>query len=359
MNLFHKLFSRRPRESAPQLTRWQRDALAQSANPNGAPTYALLNEMQKDAMVQTVLTLKQLSVVAAPWRVFPCDSTPESQNRAQFAEEAFARLQGTPQGILQQAMDSFAKGWSIQELVWTADKGRVWLEAVRPKDPALFGLDVDPFGKVQGVILRLPGEAERRLPRDKFVVHVHRASYDHPAGRSDLVAALPHWQAKRALLAAWRLHLERFASPTVLGKFERGLAPEEQVSLLDALQNLHRNAAIVFPSEIEVSAIGGSKESSTGFQEAIDFHNREIARAVLGQTLTTDEGRRVGSMALGKVHFQVMLMQVEALRREFADAVMTEQVLRPLIDLNFGPGPIPRFEFEPAQPGAFATGVLA
>lgn len=354
MNLFRRQRARnRP---TPQLTRWQMDALARSSAPPDAPSYALLDEMQRDAMVQTALTLKKLGVLAAGGRVVPADGSAEARRRARFVEEAFARMEGSPVTVLEAAMDAFAKGWSVQELLFESDSRGVWLKAVRPKDPSLFGLEVDRFGRIRGLFLRLPGEPERRAPAAKFVIYTHRSTYARPTGRSDLEAALPHWQAKRALLEAWRLHLERFASPTVTGRFDPGLPPEEQAALLEALQNLHRNLALVFPNQIEVGTIGGERESSAGFLEAVDFHNREIARAILGQTLTTDEGRRVGSMALGKVHFQVLLLQLAAIRRDLADSVLTEQIIRPLVELNFGPGPLPRYEFEPLAASPFATG---
>ena len=92
--------------------------------------------------------------------------------------------------------------------------------------------------------------------------------------------------------------------------------------------------------------------------EAIDFHNREIARAILGQTLTTDEGRRVGSLAMGKVHLQVLLLQLEAIRRELADVVMNEQIIRPLIELNFGTQELPTFSFTSTPLPAFQSGIL-
>ena len=47
-----------------------------------------------------------------------------------------------------------------------------------------------------------------------------------------------------------------------------------------------------------------------------------------------------------------------ALRRELADLVMTEQIIRPLIEFNFGPGLVPRFEFLEVTPDAFASGRL-
>ena len=240
-----------------------------------------------------------------------------------------------------------------------SDGKRIYLTAVKPKDPQSFGLDVNAFGTITGLKLRLPGEQERTLPREKFVIYRNRPTYGASIGASDLDAAYRHWQAKTVLLNAWRQHLERYASPTVLGKFLRGLPSDEQTALLGSLQNLHKTTAIVYPSEIELSTLGGSKESSTGFIEAIEFHNREIARSILGQTLTTDEGRRVGSLALGKVHLQVFVMQLEALRAELADQVMTEQVIRPLIEMNFGPGNVPVFAFARSKGSLFATGEMA
>ncbi|MFY9234901.1 MAG: DUF935 family protein [Fimbriimonadaceae bacterium] len=350
---FKKRRKRQERELAPQLTAWQRRALEVAGVPPAGLPYSTYDEMEKDSMVQTCLTVKKLGVVAAEWRIVG------DQRRSEFVEEAFARMDGSPHTILSGAMDAFAKGWSVQEIVYDTDGLMTWIEAVRPKDPSLFGLEVDRFGHLRELKLQLPGESVMDVPRSKFVVYSNRGSYGRAKGRSDLDPAYRHWSSKQSLLNAWKFHLERFAMPTVLGSFERGLSAEEQASILSAMQNLSQHTAVIFPNEIAIDTLGGQKESSSGFMEALDFHNREIARAILGQTLTTDEGRRVGSLAMGKVHLQVLLLQLEAIRRELADVVMTEQVIRPLVELNFGPGPIPRFEFVSTPVSAFATGELA
>jgi len=310
-------------------------------------------------MVQTVVTIKRLGVLACDWTVKPNGSTAEAKRRAEFVRAAFDRMEGSPATVLSQAMDAFVKGWSVQEKVYEPAAGKLWLKSVRAKDPSLFGLKVDRFGRVEGLHLQVPGEPILALDRSKFVLFANRGSYADPKGRSDLDAAYRHWQAKQELLDAWKFHLSRFAMPTVLGRFQRGLAAEDRESILSALTNLQQNDAIVFPSEIEVSTLGGQKEAGEAFLSAIDLHNREIARAVLGQTLTTDEGRRVGSLALGKVHLQVLMLQLEAIRRELADTVMTEQVIRPLVEMNFGPGLVPRFEFTQVAADVFATGKIA
>ncbi len=364
------------RELARQLTVFDRRAQEYPGTPPGPLPYATYDLMQRDSMIQTVMSVKRQGVLAAKFRVAPASSSGEARRKAAFVEECFARMDGSPATILDQAMDAFAKGWSVQEAVYEPLGALLVLKAVRAKDPATFGLEVDEFGAVTGLKLEarlqvsgtstpLPPSSKTNhleeggaLPRSKFVIYANRGGYGRPKGRSDLDAAYPHWQAKVRLLDAWRVHLEKFASPTVLGKYNRGLPSEEAQGLLAALEGLAKRSAIVYPSEIEIGTLPGGRESNTGFMDAIDFHNREIARSVLGQTLTTDEGRRVGSLALGKVHLQVFLLQLQALRKELADVVMTEQVIRPLVELNFGPGEMPRFEFEEVPLEAFSNGSL-
>lgn len=355
-----KLFNRKRkrRELARQLTVYERRRLAQPGIPPADLSYATYDQMQSDSMVQTALTVKKLGVLAGEWKVAPSSDSSAAHRHSEFVEEAFSRMEGSPQTILAGAMDAFAKGWSIQESVYAFGDGRIWLRSVRPKNPVLFGLEADAFGRIRGLSLRLPGESAVTLPREKFVIYDNRTSYGDVRGKSDLDAAYRHWHAKESLLKAWKLHLERFAMPTVLAKFARGLPADEQAELLASLDNLNTITSFLYPEDVDIHTLGGEKEPSTGFMDALEFHNREIARAILGQTLTTDEGRRVGSLAMGKVHLQVLLLQLQAIRQDLADRVMTEQVIRPLVAMNFGTRHVPRFEFVRQPAKVFVTGEL-
>ncbi len=356
-----KLFKRKKKtdERTPQLTTYDRRALEIAGFSNGRLPASAVSQMTRDGMVQTALTIKSLAVLSADWTLVARDDSPRARRAAEFVQSNFEQMEGSPSTILSGAMEAFATGWSVQELVYFRDKGGIQLASVNPKDPQFFGLDVDQFGNIKRLNLLIPGLPQRALPRAKFAVYVNRRSYAHPKGQSDLEAAHGNWKSKQTLLKAWNVHLEKFAMPTVLGRYENGVPSEEQASILSALQDLQNNTAIVYPSEIDISTLGGDKTPSTGFQEAIEFHNREIARAILGQTLKTDEGRRVGSLALGKVHLQVMLLQINAIRRELADTVMNEQVIRPLVEMNFGPGVAPKFEFDETGADVFANGKLS
>jgi phage gp29-like protein len=84
---------------------------------------------------------------------------------------------------------------------------------------------------------------------------------------------------------------------------------------------------------VQVSALEFKQSSAESFAQAVAHHNAEIAKSILGETLTTDEGQRVGSLALGQVHLKVLQTQLRALRAE-------------LVRLNFGDAPVPRFVWE-------------
>lgn len=359
MKLFSKLKNLRTQREIPQLTATERMAQEMPGVPPNSLPYSAYTAMEQDSMVHTALVTKKLAVLSSRWSIEAADETPDAEERAQFVRHNLERMQGSASSILRNAMDAFARGWSIQEVVYRLEQGRLWIESVVPKNPSLFGLELSPSGRPAGLTLQVPGESCQKVPIAKFVVYRNKAGYDAPKGRSDLDPAYPHWKSKQTLLGAWKAHMERYASPTVMARFQRGVSSSEQEGMLSALRQLRDNTAIIFPNDIDVSTLDSQSQASQGFMDAIEFHNREIARCVLGQTLTTDEGRRVGSLALGKVHLQVMLLQINAIRRELEDEVMTEQIIRPLIELNYGPGKIPRFRFEEIVLDAFSTGAIS
>jgi phage gp29-like protein len=65
------------------------------------------------------------------------------------------------------------------------------------------------------------------------------------------------------------------------------------------------------------------------YQLMADFCNREMSKAVLGQTLTTDTSGSTGTYAAASVHAQVRRDLVEADAQALA-VTLREQLLRPL-----------------------------
>ena len=74
-----------------------------------------------------------------------------------------------------------------------------------------------------------------------------------------------------------------------------------------------------------------------------DFCNREISKAVLGQTLTTDTTGGTGTFAAASVQNEVRRDLLEADAQNLAETIRL-QILRPLVGFNFGwDRPVPGF----------------
>ncbi|MCW5947842.1 MAG: DUF935 family protein [Fimbriimonadales bacterium] len=355
MKLFSKLRPKKPNDAARAIARTVKASLhypgAANAMFGQRISLETYEKMLCDPLIKSAITVKKLGALAVPWEVVPNDSP-----KTRFILKTFAEMQGSVEGILFDAMDALAKGYAVLEKVFVENNGILRLHSVKPKDPALFGFEVDEFLNIESLTLHVPGEQQKSLPADKFVIYAHNQRYGRPAGESDLRSAHRHWKIKSELIRQWSGHLEKFASPTVTGKYKRGLPEEAQGALLDALDKIQRQSALIYPDDVEVALLEGGREARNAYLDAIDYHNREIARAILGQTLTTDDSRRVGSLALGKVHLQVLVMQLAGLRKDLAEKVMNEQIIRPMIELNFGDGEYPLFRFIEPELDVFRTG---
>jgi len=306
------------------------------------------DEMLTDAQVQAALTVKKFGILDADWQIVPGGEDEASLQAADLVRFALGRLRGSVTRILLNALDALAHGYSVQEINYALCdeepwRGYVVWHSIKSKPPRLFRLQTDEYRNLRALYLRLPGAEERPLRAEKFLIYSYNGTYESPFGRSDLRAAYKHWWAKQLLLKFWLLSLEKFGAPTVKGVVPRHVPDAERQELLRVLDRLQQETAVVLPEDVQVELLEGKSPMGAAYLQAVQFHNREILRAILGQTLATDEGLRIGSLALGQVHYRVMQMVLRVLRRELAEEVIEAQLFRRLVELNFAEAKVPRF----------------
>lgn len=306
------------------------------------------DEMIQDAQVQAALTVKKFGVLDAEWEIVAGGEDEASRRAAELVRFALGQLRGSVTRILLNALDAFAHGYSVQEVNYAQCEQEPWRgmvvwQSIKSKPPRLFRLETDPYRNLKSLYLRLPGGSEQPMPAEKFVIYSYNGSYESPYGRSDLRAAYKHWWAKGLLLKFWLLSLEKFGSPTVKGVVPRHVPDAERQELLRVLDRIQQETAVVLPEDVQIELLEGKSPIGAAYLQAVQYHNKEIARAIIGQTLTTDEGTRTGSLALGEVHYRVMQLYFRALRRDLAEQVMETQLFRRLVDINFGNAKTPRF----------------
>ncbi|MBV9850095.1 MAG: DUF935 family protein [Armatimonadetes bacterium] len=349
-------------------------AFAEEALPGGEG-YLTYRKMQHDPQVKACLSTKKMAVLSRGWEVHPASGAPGDVAAADFVRDCLNGMQGSVLDVLHDSMDALAQGLAIQEINWALrPDGRVGLASIKAKDTAHFLIETDPFLNVTAlrslVTVPLPptpdpggaGTGQGELPVEKFILYAHQPSYASPLGTSDLRAAWQPWFIKQQLVRWWAKYLEKFGMPTVAGAYDaaKGYGVKQQREFLGLLAAVHNEAALVYPSDMQVRLLESARAGQTGFEEAVAYVDRAIAKSILGQTLTSDSNDRGATYALGAVHLDVLRFYLQKLQRDLEDVVMNEQVIKRLIAYNFPPGtPCPAFRLGQMDDGKLqAAGAL-
>ena len=140
---------------------------------------------------------------------------------------------------------------------------------------------------------------------------------------------------KRYTFKDWLAFVEVFGMPLRLGRYNASATDADISILKTAVANIGSDAAAVLPESMKIEFQEASK--STGgdklFQGLAEWIDKQISKAVLGQTMTADDG---SSMAQAKVHDEVR-DDIRDSDAEQLEETLNLQLIKPFIDLNYGP----------------------
>jgi phage gp29-like protein len=175
-------------------------------------------------------------------------------------------------------------------------------------------------------------------------VHAPQAISGHPMRGGLLRVTALAYLAKRFAIKDWLIFAEVFGMPVRVARYAPNATPEEKRELLDMLRQLGADATAVFSKAVEVEIKQSRSPGETNLYENLCLYfDREISKAWLGQTLTTDTARMLASAGAAKVHDQVRRdLRDDDLRKEAN--TLRRDLLAPLARLQFGPdAPVPHF----------------
>jgi phage gp29-like protein len=317
--------------------------------------FDLFDEMlDKDGHLYSVLQTRIYGVLSRERTVVPGG---ESARDTEVAEWVRATLEATPgwETALRGLLDCLAKGFSVVEIVWSyqpADsgggagsagtRGRVVPLGLRHRLPQQFmidargrlrlleGRDTLMWGRPDAV------ERGRVVPREKAMVMVFNPGPGNPHGVGLCQKAFwLHW-FKKQTLKFWVIFNEKFGQPTVIGKYPSGSSAQDQEALLEVVESLQTDAGVTVPESMVIDLLEARRSGAVNtYKDLVDWCNDEMSKIVLGETLTADEGRRSGSLALGQVHNIVRNEYIERDAKALM-AVVNEQLVQPLVRFNFG-----------------------
>ena len=228
--------------------------------------------------------------------------------------------------------DAIPKGYSAVEMMWEYERG-----ALRPvqyvwRDPRFF-----VFDRLSARQLRLAVDGSvdgEELPQGKFIRHVPATRMGIPIRRG--VARLAAWAfiVQSFGLQDWAAFAEVYGLPFRVGKYHVSATEDQKRTLLRAVTSIANDAAAIIPSgmEIEFHSVTGTQGEAV-FGGLLDYIDRNVSKAVVGQTMTSDNGSSLGQ---AKIHNEVRLDILRADCRQEA-ITLNRDLIRVAVDVNFGP----------------------
>lgn len=307
--------------------------IIRSANDGDMNAYLTLAEEmeERDPHYSSVMRTRRLAVTGLDIEVIAAGDSAKDKEIAEDIRHITQKAEFYT--LINDLMDAIGKGYSVAEIMW--ERGSKWTpKKFIWRDPRFFM----PHPKRPDE-LRIVDEADYmnglEIPPYKFVIHKPsmKAGLALRGGLARLVAL--SYVCKMYGLKDWLAFAEVYGKPIRIGRYGNSATPNDKKVLKSALATLGSDAAAILPVEMEVEIVEAVKGATGGnvvFEKLVNWLDRQVSKAVLGQTMTTDDG---SSMAQANVHNDVRLDLIEADAKQLA-ATINRDFIKPYIDINYG-----------------------
>lgn len=291
-----------------------------------------------------------------PWTEKGQEPTDSALEKAAFVEHVLHNQKAATwegqhnfHGTIYELLDAVARGVAVLEIDWTIEDGKYVPAGTRRVPWTCLGFERSPsLSLSKGSnpnALRLFPDRDPNTPKPferfphKFLVGVYRAKSGHIAETAQL-RSLAHLWLGRMLGWEWMAQkAELFGIPLRWATYDPS-APQTQIDQIsDMLRNMGTAAWGAFPAGTELQILNGNTPGVAGSSEPTErlmyLADRACDLLLLGQTLTSEEGNRSGSYALGNVHREVELDLYENYAAYVID-VINNQFIPAIVELNWG-----------------------
>ena len=306
---------------------------AETPGYGGAEAYLELAERmeERDLHYLGVLGSRKRQVAQIGVRIEPASDAADDVRDADLAREFFERE--AIEQELTDLLDAVGKGFSVSEIDWETSE-RQWMpRRLIHRLPQWFDFDADTGSHLQ---LRVSAGWEPVTPY-RFV-HLALSAKSGIPIRGGLARAVAwSWVLRAYTLRDWVRFVEAYGHPIRLGRFPPGADPDDRAILYKAVRNVAADAAAIIPEGMNIEFVDDTTVRGRAeiFRELVGYLDSRVSIAVLGQTLTTEQGDR-GSQALGTVHNEVRQDIARSDAGQLA-AVLRRDVVVPIVALNHGP----------------------
>jgi phage gp29-like protein len=271
----------------------------------GAGNLEIYQEVLRDDQVKATFQQRRLSVVSKPWTVEAGADDAASQACADALRDNLSRIRWDD--INDKMLFATFYGYGVGEIMWAQHDGLIGIESIKVRERARFRFNVDS----ELFLLRQDHQFERMPDRKFWVVSTGADNSDNPYG-----LGLAHWLYwpvffKRNDIKFWLIFLEKFGQPTGVGKLPAGKENDKDTrnKALQALRAIATETGILVPDGMEITLLEARRSGAADYEALKDAMDAAIAKIVLSQTMTTDNG---SSRSQSETHADVRDMVVQA-----------------------------------------------
>lgn len=236
-------------------------------------------------------------------------------------------------GELFNILDCIGKGISFTEIDWETSAGQWRPKRLIRRDPRWFR-----FARVDLETPLMLDDQGREVPLApyKFIFANIPAKSGLPIRSGLARIAAWGWMFKAFTLRDWAIFTQTYGQPLRLGKWHSGASEQDKATLFRAVSNIAGDCAAIIPASMSIDFVetGNVGASSDLYEKRADWLDRQISKAVLGNTSTTDA--IAGGHAVGRVHRQVQ-EDIERADAAALSGILNRDLVRPWVDLEFGP----------------------
>jgi len=308
----------------------------------------IFKSMKQDDQIKPIMMLRKTAILAAPWTIQAASADPKDIEIAQFVEWCLTDgLHKISLGkIYENILSALDYGFSLNELVWYQVtegeyKGKWALKNVKSIDPETITFKIDKYGELdptQGII-HTGGYAsgQQAFPPEKFLVYSYQKEFDNIYGISDLRSAYRSWYAKDVIIRFHSSFLEKHGNPILIIKHPIGIGPDLESKLDLFLKKLISSMGIRITNDVDVDFKSAAREAGNGsyYIEAINMHNKMIARSLHASDLQGFTETAYGQRALGETQQQPWLWGIDHTRTTTDNETINYQMIPRIVNYNF------------------------
>lgn len=280
----------------------------------------------------------------------------------EFVNECFEMMRGNLIDYCADILSAIWAGYSGTEIVWKPSGSQVIIDYLATYHPRTVFFNIDKetgrlFQDAPITQFRWFAGSPVEIPKQKCIVYSHNARFGNWYGTSQLRRVRKNWLLKDPVLKMWVNAVDKFGTPLVAAMVPDGDVPDPEnpknqdgtdntISNIEymakILANLQNGTGIAMASgtadeKTDIKSLfGGGAGMGEAFHNLVTYLNKMMFRGLLVPSLVFDEGQKSGSYALGQSHFDIFQMTLDSTYKKLTEALL-EQLVRPLIEMNFGP----------------------